>query len=79
MTATATITAWADGWGVWLAAVPDTGDPEADADAARRRIIDELTEREGPNFSPQSIEVEVHETARRLDGTPVTIYRERTN
>lgn len=48
---------WADGFGVWHASVPLTGSPHADALHARRLIIAELVQREGPNFDPSRVHV----------------------
>lgn len=56
-TAAATLMSiYADGFGVWHAQV--IGGDEAEAqEEARRAIIEELSEREGPNFSPDAISV----------------------
>lgn len=56
-TASATLMSiYADGFGNWHAQV--IGGTEAEAqEEARRAIIEELSEREGPNFSPDSINV----------------------
>jgi hypothetical protein len=65
--------AWADGFGRWHASGPVTVNPLTDARKARKLIIAELTEREGPRFDPTT--VHVTRTAVRADGTAV--YSER--
>lgn len=65
---------WADGFGIWHASVPLSGFPLSDALAARKLIIAELEQREGPNFDPRT----VHVTRERLSSVPGhVIYCER--
>lgn len=61
---------WADGFGIWMASVPEHAysDP---AGAARRAIRRELVERESPSFDPRVIGVRLH----RIEGHQM-IYRE---
>ena len=47
---------WADGYGTWHAAVPKGVHMRAYARAA---ILAELALREGPNFAPESVNVEL--------------------
>lgn len=61
---------WADGYGVWYAAVPMSslddqlnnprGARQKEANAARKAIRAALTEREGPNFDPRTVHVTRH-------------------
>jgi hypothetical protein len=43
---------WADGFGIWHAAVPVTGNARADVATARRLIKDELVARSAPDATP---------------------------
>jgi len=67
------VTVWADGFGHWHASVPLTGNPLADANKARTLIIDELAQREGPNFDPKR----VHVTRTKITGHGTAVYSER--
>lgn len=67
--------AWADSYGIWHARVVTdgtVGSEAAAAVAARDRIVTELTMREGPNFAPESVQVQVKSRKSR-DGT-LTFY-----
>ena len=44
--------AWADGFGVWHACVPDTGNRRRDIAAAWNLIFAELTDRSAPGVTP---------------------------
>lgn len=48
---------WADGYGRWHATVPTSGNPLRDANKARRLIIAELAQREGPAFEARAVHV----------------------
>lgn len=61
---------WADGYGVWWAEVPATGNRMADAALARRRIRAELAER------GESRDYRLRVTRERITGHGTTIYRE---
>lgn len=64
------VSTWADGYGVWYAAVPMSslddqlnnprGARQKEANAARKAIRAALTEREGPNFDPRTVHVTRH-------------------
>ena len=67
--------AWADSFGVWHARVVTdgaVGSEAAAAVAARDRIVAELTMREGPNFAPDTVQLQV-KTRKSRDGT-LTFY-----
>lgn len=65
------VTTWADGFGVWHAAVPQHAYARP-ADAARRAIRRELAERESPRYDPRVTGVRLHE----ITGDGRMIYRE---
>lgn len=76
---------WADGYGVWYAAVDlsslddqvnnPRGARQKEASAARTAIRAALAEREGPNFDPRT----VHVTRHGLSSVPGrVVYREVT-
>lgn len=67
--------AWADSYGIWHARVVTDGAVGSQAKAtvaARDRIVTELTMREGPNFDPDTVQVQVKSRKSR-DGT-LTFY-----
>lgn len=71
----ATVTTWADGFGTWHASVRMDDAPfpcHTYAAAARRAIVAELKDREGPNYSTRSTRVELE----RVTGHQTVIYRE---
>lgn len=48
---------WADGLGLWHASVPASGRRAKDAGVARAAIVEELAQRNGPNFDPRSVHI----------------------
>lgn len=63
---------WADGFGVWHASVPITGSRQRDALAARRLIVEALSERYAPNYDPRT----THVTRERVTNHGTVIYQE---
>jgi len=63
---------WADGFGRWHASVPLTDSRSKDSRKARALIQEALTEREGPNFDPDS----VHVRRERATANGAVVYRE---
>lgn len=70
MTNSGVVITWADGYGVWHASLPEHAYARP-ADAARRAIRRELSERESPRFDPRVVGVRLHTIS---DGQ--MIYRE---
>lgn len=48
---------WADGYGMWHAACDPHADLKVLAVQAREAIVAELSQREGPNFDPDTVDV----------------------
>lgn len=67
---------WADNFGVWHAAVPESDHRLIEVNAARKLIISALAEREGPKFDPTTVHVR---RVRREEISPNTwqaVYQE---